>query len=53
MPGNLAELLELVALVRIHGLPALPLDRRPLSAANQALDDLRAGQVIGRVVLVP
>ena len=51
--GNLAELRELVALVRTHGLPALPLDRRPLAAANQALDDLRSGRVIGRVVLVP
>ena len=51
--GNLAELRELVDLVRIHGLPALPLDRRPLETANQALDDLRAGRVVGRVVLMP
>ena len=51
--GNLAELRELVDLVRAHGLPSLPLDRRPLGQANQALDDLRAGRVLGRVVLVP
>ena len=51
--GNLAELRELVDLVRLHGLPALPLDRRPLESANQALDDLRAGRVVGRVVLLP
>ena len=51
--GNLAELRELVALVRDKGLPALPLDRRPLDAVNQAMDDLRAGRVVGRVVLVP
>jgi D-arabinose 1-dehydrogenase-like Zn-dependent alcohol dehydrogenase len=25
----------------------------PLSTANQVLEDLRAGKVIGRVVLVP
>ena len=51
--GNLAELRELVDLVRLYGLPALPLDRRPLESANQALDDLRAGRVVGRVVLLP
>ena len=51
--GNLAELRELVALVRDKGMPALPLDRRPLAAVNEALDDLRAGRVVGRVVLVP
>ena len=51
--GNLAELRELIALVRAAGIPALPLDRRPLEAANQALNDLRAGRVVGRVVLVP
>jgi D-arabinose 1-dehydrogenase-like Zn-dependent alcohol dehydrogenase len=51
--GNLAELRELVALVHAQGLPALPLDRRPLAAANEALDDLRAGRVVGRVVLLP
>lgn len=51
--GNLVELRELVALVRDKGMPALPLDRRPLDAANEALDDLRAGRVVGRVVLLP
>lgn len=51
--GNLAELRELVDLVRAQGLPKLPLDRRPLDQANQALDDLRAGRVVGRLVLLP
>ena len=51
--GNLAELRALVDLVRARGLPALPMDRRPLDQANQALDDLRAGRVVGRVVLLP
>jgi D-arabinose 1-dehydrogenase-like Zn-dependent alcohol dehydrogenase len=51
--GSPAELRELVALVREHGMPATPLDRRPLSAAPDALDDLRSGQVVGRVVLTP
>lgn len=51
--GSLAEMRELVALVRTGGMPAMPLDRRPLADANQALDDLRAGRVVGRVVLIP
>ena len=51
--GSPAELRELVALVREHGLPATPLDRRPLTAAPTALDDLRHGKVLGRVVLTP
>ncbi len=51
--GSLTELRELMALVRQQGMPTVPLDRRPLQAANQAMDDLRAGRVVGRVVLVP
>jgi D-arabinose 1-dehydrogenase-like Zn-dependent alcohol dehydrogenase len=33
--------------------PPIPLDLRPLDAASQALDDLRAGRVTGRIVLKP
>ena len=51
--GSPDELRELVGLVKKHGLPRTPVDRRPLSAASAALDDLRHGKVIGRVVLVP
>jgi propanol-preferring alcohol dehydrogenase len=51
--GSPDELRELVALVKKHGLPQMPIDRRPLSAASAALDDLRHGKVVGRVVLVP
>lgn len=51
--GTLAELRELVGLVRQKGLPQVPLDRRPLEAANQALADLAQGRVVGRVVLSP
>lgn len=51
--GSPGELRELVALVREHGIPATPLDRRPLAQAATALDDLRQGKVVGRVVLVP
>jgi D-arabinose 1-dehydrogenase-like Zn-dependent alcohol dehydrogenase len=51
--GNPQELRELVDMVKAHGLPAMPLDRRPLAEASSALDDLRNGKVVGRIVLVP
>ena len=51
--GSPSELRELMALVRAKGMPKVPLDRRSLRDANQAMDDLRAGRVVGRVVLVP
>jgi hypothetical protein len=31
----------------------MPIESRPLDAAQQSLDDLRAGRVRGRVVLIP
>ncbi len=31
----------------------IPITTRPLTEANAALDDLRAGRVVGRSVLVP
>lgn len=51
--GSPTELRELIALVRQTRMPQVPIDRRPLEAANSALTDLRAGHVIGRVVLIP
>ncbi|HSW20010.1 MAG TPA: alcohol dehydrogenase [Ramlibacter sp.] len=50
--GSLAELRELVDLVKRHGLPRMPLDRRPLEEAPAALADLQHGRVVGRAVLV-
>ena len=51
--GSLAELKELLDLVRQKGLPPLPVATRPLTSADAALNDLRAGNVIGRLVLTP
>ena len=51
--GSLQELHELMALARAGTLPPLPLNLRPLADANQALDELRAGMVRGRIVLRP
>ncbi len=51
--GNLNELRELVALVEKGHLTPVPVTRRKLDEANAALMDLKAGKVVGRVVLVP
>jgi propanol-preferring alcohol dehydrogenase len=51
--GNLTELTEIVGLARSGKLRLLPVTRRPLDEANAALMDLKAGRIVGRVVLVP
>ncbi len=51
--GGLHELRELVALAQRVELPAIPLQPRPLAQVNDALADLAAGRVLGRVVLQP
>jgi propanol-preferring alcohol dehydrogenase len=51
--GSLAELAELLDLVRHVPLPLIPVQRRPLDEAYAALTDLKEGKVIGRVVLAP
>jgi D-arabinose 1-dehydrogenase-like Zn-dependent alcohol dehydrogenase len=51
--GSLAEMKELLALVKRTGLPALPVNTRNLESADAALGELRAGKVVGRLVLTP
>jgi D-arabinose 1-dehydrogenase-like Zn-dependent alcohol dehydrogenase len=51
--GNLAETRELLDLVRTGAVAPIPIHRRPLAAATRTLEDLRAGRVVGRVVLTP
>ena len=51
--GTLEELHELVALVRKSGMKPIPVSTRPLDNANEALQDLINGKVIGRTVLIP
>jgi D-arabinose 1-dehydrogenase-like Zn-dependent alcohol dehydrogenase len=51
--GSLPETKEVVELVRRTGLPPVPVATRPLDDVNVVLGDLRAGKIIGRVVLTP
>ncbi len=51
--GTVEELRELVALVQRGALKPIPVNRRPLSEANEALQALHKGQVVGRTILVP
>jgi alcohol dehydrogenase len=49
--GTLAEARELIDLVRTKGISPPPIEERPLDQASRTLDDLRAGKIVGRVVL--
>jgi len=51
--GRLDEARELIALLQASAAPAPPMHERPLNEANAAINDLRAGKVLGRVVLKP
>jgi D-arabinose 1-dehydrogenase-like Zn-dependent alcohol dehydrogenase len=49
--GNLRELKEVVALAKKKKLKPTPVSTRPAAEVTQILDDLKAGKVLGRVVL--
>jgi propanol-preferring alcohol dehydrogenase len=51
--GSLPETRELIDLVRRTGLPPVPVATRPLDDVNAVMSELRAGKIIGRVVLTP
>lgn len=51
--GTLEEARDLLVLARDRNIQPLPMQERPLDQAQAALDDLRAGRVVGRVMLVP
>jgi alcohol dehydrogenase len=51
LTGTLGQARELIALARAGGIAPIPIRERPLRDAQAALDDLRAGKVVGRVVL--
>jgi D-arabinose 1-dehydrogenase-like Zn-dependent alcohol dehydrogenase len=49
--GTLAEAREIIDLVREKNIVSPPIGERPLNQAQATLDDLRAGRIVGRVVL--
>ncbi len=51
--GSVPEMEELMELVRRTGLPDVPVATRPLDDVNAVMDQLRAGKIVGRVVLTP
>jgi D-arabinose 1-dehydrogenase-like Zn-dependent alcohol dehydrogenase len=51
--GSQSDMAELIELVQRTGLPPVPIKTRPLAEVNATLNDLRAGKIVGRVVLTP
>ena len=51
LTGTLAEARELIELARVGKIAPIPTHTRPLAQAQAALDDLRAGRVVGRTIL--
>jgi D-arabinose 1-dehydrogenase-like Zn-dependent alcohol dehydrogenase len=49
--GNLAELKELIELAKSGKVKPLPVTIRPMAEVANTLDDLRAGKVVGRMVM--
>jgi D-arabinose 1-dehydrogenase-like Zn-dependent alcohol dehydrogenase len=50
LTGTLAEARELLDLARARNIAPIPTRNRPLGEAQAALDDLRAGRIVGRTV---
>ncbi len=48
--GSLAELKAVVALARAGSIKPIPIETRPLSEVSRTLDELKAGEIVGRVV---
>jgi propanol-preferring alcohol dehydrogenase len=51
--GSQTDMAELLDLVKRTGMPPVPIRTRPLEDVNETLNDLRAGRIVGRVVLTP
>jgi D-arabinose 1-dehydrogenase-like Zn-dependent alcohol dehydrogenase len=51
--GSPAEADEMIALVKAGRIAPIPVETRPLEATGRSLDDLRAGKIVGRVVIAP
>jgi len=51
--GSTAEAREMIDLVKAGKIAPIPIEKRPLDAAGRSLDHLRAGKIVGRVVITP
>jgi len=51
--GSTAEAREMLDLVKAGKVAPIPVELRPLAEAGRSLDDLRAGKIVGRVVVTP
>ena len=51
--GSPAEAAEMIALVKAGRIAPIPVETRPLAETSRSLDDLRAGRIVGRVVVTP
>ncbi len=51
--GSPAEAREMLDLVKAGKVAPIPVELRPLERAGASLDDLRAGKIVGRVVVTP
>jgi D-arabinose 1-dehydrogenase-like Zn-dependent alcohol dehydrogenase len=51
--GSLPEAQEMMEIVRAGKVDPIPYSERPLAEASKTLDDLKAGKITGRVVLMP
>ena len=49
--GSLGDLKELIDLVKTGAVKPIPMQTRPLETAYDTLQDLKAGRIVGRVVL--
>lgn len=49
--GSLGELKELMEIVKSGKVKPIPIETRPVETAYQTLQDLKAGKIVGRVVL--
>jgi D-arabinose 1-dehydrogenase-like Zn-dependent alcohol dehydrogenase len=51
--GSTVEANEMLALVKAGKVAPIPVELRGLARVSSTLDDLRAGRIVGRVVVTP
>ena len=51
MTGTLAEGKELMALARAGKVKPVPMQAKPMAETQKWIDELRAGRVVGRIML--